>query len=72
MRLADLFSRTESKGTDEVRDLLAGKGEEVTLIDVREPHEYERGHIPGAILMPMSTLPGRVSEIDPERTAITY
>lgn len=22
------------------------------LIDVREPHEYQRGHIPGAVLLP--------------------
>jgi rhodanese-related sulfurtransferase len=26
----------------------------VVLIDVREPHEFKAGHIPGAILMPLS------------------
>jgi len=25
------------------------------LIDVREPHEFEDGHIPGSISMPLST-----------------
>ena len=25
------------------------------LIDVREPHEYAAGHIPGAVLFPLST-----------------
>ncbi|MET0605191.1 MAG: rhodanese-like domain-containing protein [Beijerinckiaceae bacterium] len=25
------------------------------LVDVREPHEYAAGHIPGAILFPLST-----------------
>jgi rhodanese-related sulfurtransferase len=26
----------------------------ITLVDVREPHEYAAGHIPGASLMPLS------------------
>lgn len=25
------------------------------LVDVREPHEYAAGHIPGAVLFPLST-----------------
>lgn len=31
-------------------------GEKVTLIDVRTPEEYEGGHIPGAVLIPMSEI----------------
>ncbi|MGL5447511.1 MAG: rhodanese-like domain-containing protein [Rhabdaerophilum sp.] len=27
----------------------------ILLIDVREPHEFAAGHIPGSILMPLST-----------------
>jgi len=27
------------------------------LVDVREPHEYESGHVPGAVLVPLSTVP---------------
>ncbi len=30
--------------------------EGVPLIDVREVHEYEAGHVPGAINLPMSTI----------------
>lgn len=30
--------------------------EQVTIIDVREPHEYAAGHIPGAILIPLGQL----------------
>lgn len=33
------------------------------FIDVREPHEYENGHVPGAQLIPMSQLEQRWSEI---------
>ena len=34
------------------------------LIDVREPWEFELCRIPGASLMPMSTIPARVAELD--------
>ena len=32
------------------------------VIDVREPDEYESGHIPGAILVPLSTVLSNTSE----------
>lgn len=37
---------------DEVKAALAAKS--IHLIDVREPHEYAAGHIPGATNMPLS------------------
>jgi sulfur-carrier protein adenylyltransferase/sulfurtransferase len=36
----------------------------VTLIDVREPHEYEISRIPGAKLIPLGELPARMHELD--------
>ena len=33
------------------------------VIDVREPHEYVSGHIPGVVLMPMASVPARLSEL---------
>ncbi len=38
--------------TEELRSCLANDA--ILLIDVREPHEFKAGHIPGAILMPLS------------------
>ncbi len=35
------------------------------LLDVREGWEYERCHLEGATLLPMSTLPTRLGELDP-------
>jgi len=35
-----------------------------TLIDVREPHEYQICRIPGAKLMPLGELPARVHELN--------
>ncbi len=37
------------------------------IVDVREPSEYVSGHVPGAVLIPMGQLPGRVEELDRTR-----
>lgn len=33
------------------------------VVDVREPSEYVEGHVPGAVLMPLSVLPARAAEL---------
>lgn len=33
------------------------------LLDVREPWEFEGGHIEGAMLMPMHTVPARLNDL---------
>jgi sulfur-carrier protein adenylyltransferase/sulfurtransferase len=38
--------------------------DKVTLIDVREPHEYDIARIPGAELIPLGDLPSRMRELD--------
>ena len=39
-------------GLDELQKALAA--DTIHLVDVREPHEYAAGHIPGALNMPLS------------------
>ncbi|PYM15307.1 MAG: molybdenum cofactor biosynthesis protein MoeB [Verrucomicrobia bacterium] len=39
----------------------------VRVIDVREPDEYEIAHVDGVPLFPLSTLPQRFTELDPNR-----
>lgn len=34
-----------------------------TVVDVREPDEYVRGHVPGAVLIPLGQLPHRTNEV---------
>ncbi len=45
--------RIEIVGIDEVRQGLADGT--MLVVDVRERHEFEAGHIPGAVLFPLST-----------------
>ena len=33
------------------------------VVDVREPHEYEAGHVPGAVNIPVGELAGRAGEL---------
>jgi rhodanese-related sulfurtransferase len=35
----------------------------IVLVDVREPHEFDAGHIPGSVSLPLSMFdPGRLPE----------
>jgi rhodanese-related sulfurtransferase len=41
---------------------------EILVVDVREPHEFAAGHIPGAISMPLSTFdPGELPDVPGKR-----
>jgi adenylyltransferase/sulfurtransferase len=44
----------------------------ITLIDVREPYEWSIGRLPGARLIPLSTVLGAVSSIDPNADIVVY
>ena len=43
-----------------------------TLLDVRQPEEYESEHLPGAKLIPLPQLSTRVPELDAQRPTIVY
>ncbi|RNB85785.1 rhodanese-like domain-containing protein [Brevibacillus nitrificans] len=55
--------------TEQVEQRLS-RDPEIQLIDVRNPDEYEDGHIPGAKLIPLPELPARTNEIDHNREVI--
>ncbi len=51
---------------EEVKDKL-DRGDEFTLLDVREPWEFETARVDTATLMPMGDVPSRANqELDPE------
>ena len=37
------------------------------VLDVREPHEYEIGHVPDSLLIPLGQVVDRVGELEPHR-----
>jgi rhodanese-related sulfurtransferase len=46
-----------------IETFAARRGRGVT-VDVREPHEYNEGHVPGARLIPVAELAYRLAELD--------
>ena len=46
--------------------------EDVQLLDVRPAEEYQAGHIPGAINVPVDELARRVAELVPDKDIIVY
>ncbi len=40
------------------------------LLDVREPWEYERCHIPNSTLVPMRQIPYAINDFDPEQEIV--
>ena len=46
----------------EVDELEAQLGRGARLIDVREPDEYTGGHVPGAVSIPLATVPDHLEE----------
>jgi rhodanese-related sulfurtransferase len=71
--ILDYFKPVETMTTGQVKEFLRLKNpDDYNLIDVRQPHEYERGHIPGAKLIPVGELGGRLGELDPHKPTIAY
>jgi rhodanese-related sulfurtransferase len=40
------------------------------ILDVREPFEWQQFHIPGATLIPLGSLPSRLSEVPKDREVV--
>ena len=47
------FTKIKSITTDELQSILK---EKPVILDVREPHEFKNGHIPGAKNVPLGTI----------------
>ncbi len=73
MSILDYFKPVSTWSAEEVRAFLEkNNAEDYNLVDVRTPKEYERGHLPGARLIPVGELRDRLSELDPQKPTIAY
>jgi adenylyltransferase/sulfurtransferase len=48
------------------------EGRQLTLLDVRNPQEWDIARIPGAVLIPLHELPDRLGELDPAATIVAF
>ena len=46
------------------------RGDDVVILDVREPYEVFLASFPGAPHIPMGDIPSRLSELDPDRETV--
>jgi rhodanese-related sulfurtransferase len=67
-------SSQQAVPTIEVRDLqtLIKKKAFFFLLDVRQPEEFAQGHIQGAVLMPLDSLPNSYKQIPKGVTLVVY
>ena len=73
MSILDYFRLVSTWSAEKIRLFLKEKTlEDYNLVDVRTPKEYEKGHLPGARLIPVGELAKRLSELDPSKTTIVY
>jgi len=67
--MADADASPKEISRAEAREMLE-KGAQ--LVDVRADHEWEAGHLPGAVHIPLDQLSQRAAEIDKDRPVILY
>jgi rhodanese-related sulfurtransferase len=71
--LKKLFTPVKSIDSDTAKKFMAEHEEGIyTLLDVRQPGEYEAGHIPGAKLIPLPGLKDELSQLDSRKPVIAY
>ncbi len=71
MRWKQFLTPVESVDVQKAQEIINNTpAQELNIVDVRQPKEYEQGHIPGSKLLPITELGSRLGELDPEKTAL--
>ena len=64
MSIRDIFSSFTNINTEQFQAFIdANKEGSFTLLDVRQPSEYESARIPGSLLMPLPSLSEQLQEL---------
>lgn len=73
MRWKQFFTPVESMDANNAKRFIDESPQgSLTILDVRQPAEYENGHIPGAKLIPLPEIKDRMDEIDPDMPTVVY
>jgi rhodanese-related sulfurtransferase len=73
MKWMQFFTPVSSINWEEAHELVQQYPPgEVTFLDVRQPSEYEGGHLPGAKLIPLGALESRLDELDRKKPMVIY
>ena len=73
MKWKQFFTPVKSVSADEAKTLISETPlSDITILDVRQPKEYEEEHIPGAKLIPIADLGNRLNELAPEKPTLVY
>ena len=73
-RIVDAFlgNRDELQPIDALTLLRRLQDQDVTVLDVRPPAEFQAGHLPGARSIPIDELEARLAEVPVDREIIAY
>lgn len=73
MKWRQFFTPVTSITWEQANSLVAEHSDGgVVLLDVRQPGEYEKGHMPGATLMPLKEIDTRLDELPKEVPIVIY
>jgi sulfur-carrier protein adenylyltransferase/sulfurtransferase len=73
IQLKKLFTPVSSMDVEAAKNYIGQHREDAyTILDVRQPWEYEDSHLPGAKLIPLPQLSDRYKELDPDKPTIVH
>lgn len=73
MKMGQDVDGVQTLYSDEVQSFIRKHSEgDYVLLDVRQPREYEQGHLPGAKLIPLPQLSDSLVELDADKPTIVY
>ncbi len=72
MRWKQFFTPVQSLNSEKAQELLKESSEEIEILDVRQPSEYQAGHIAGAKLIPLPILGDSLDELDRDKPILVY
>lgn len=73
MNWKSLFKPVKTMDPDEAKVFVRQRTlDEVQLLNVRQPQEYEREHLPGAKLIPLKQLPEESASLDKGKPLLVY